>query len=121
MSLEDIRRQGRGDWLALRAELAAGQAPSLSPSAQPAAGARQERTPEAGAGVASGLDLTQIKSEGREALKGLKQELQAEQRARELELERQRVLEQEKQRALERSRGRGLGRGRGRDGPEFER
>ena len=128
MRLEDIRRQGREDWLALRAELAAEQAPSLSASAQPSAGARQERTPEAGAGeregTASELDLTQIKSEGREALKGLKQELQreqAEQRARELELERKRALEQEKQRALERSRGRGRGRGRGRDGPEFER
>lgn len=128
MSLEDIRRQGREDWLALRAELAAEQAPSLSASAQTSAGARQERTPEAGAGeregAASELDLTQIKTQGREALKGLKQELQreqAEQRARELELERQRALEREKQRALERSRGRGRGRGRGRDGPEFER
>jgi hypothetical protein len=127
MSLEDIRRQGREDWLALRAELAAEQAPSLSP-AQPYDGPRRERAPEAGAGEREGaapeLDLTQIKSEGREALKGLKQELQREQaaeRARELELERKRVLEQEKQRALERSRGRGLGRGRGRDGPEFER
>jgi hypothetical protein len=127
MSLEDIRRQGREEWLALRAELAAEQAPSLSASTQPSAGARQERTPEAAGageheGTASELDLTQIKSEGREALKGLKQELQREQaaqRARELELERKRVLEQEKQRALERSRG--LGRGRGRDGPDFER
>ena len=128
MSLEDIRRQGREDWLALRAELAAERAPSLSASAQPSAGVRQERAPEAGSGeregAASELGLTQIKTEGREALKGLKQELQreqAEQRARELELERRRVLEQEKQRALERSRGRGRGRGRGRDGPEFER
>jgi hypothetical protein len=124
MSLEEMRRQGREDWLALRAELAAEQAPSLS--AQPSAGARQERAPEAGAGEREGaareLDLTQIKSEGREALKGLQQELQREQaaqRARELELERRRALEQEKQRALERSRGRG--RGRGRNGPEFER
>jgi hypothetical protein len=126
LSLEDIRRQGREDWLVLRAELAAGRAPSLSPSTQPSLGARQERAPEASSGEREGasseLDLTQIKSEGREALQGLKQELQREQaaqRTRELELERQRVLEQEKQRALERSRSRG--RGRGRDGPEFER
>lgn len=124
-SLEDLRRQGREDWLALRAELAAERAPSLSPAAAPSAEQRRERAPEASAGereAAPELDLTQIKAEGLEGLKGLKQELQREQaaqRARELELERRRVLEQEKQRALERSRGRG--RGRGRDGPEFER
>jgi hypothetical protein len=130
MSLEDTRRQGREDWLALRAEFAKEQspAPGERPSAERFAEQRRELAPEASAGeregAASELDLTQIKAQGREALKGLKQELQSEQaaqRARELELERQRVLEQEKQRALERSRGRGLGRGRGRDGPEFER
>jgi Ti-type conjugative transfer relaxase TraA len=124
IDLEAIRRQGREDWLALRAKVGAEQTPMPSAPAPTSELHRQIETLASGSqqgqkGQTSELDLSQIKSEGRRALKGLKQELQREdeaKRAREQELEQQRKLEREKQRGLG---PRGRGRGRGRDGPDF--
>ena len=112
ITLEEIRRQGREDWLSLRAELA------REPSPAPAKPTEQSLELEHQADQPrdekpQDLTLDQIKAQGRAALDTVKQELKAE---RLREQEREAALE--KERALSRSRGHDRG-GPGRDGPDM--
>ena len=79
MSLEEIRRQGREDWLALRAEMARGGPPAPAKATDPgikrkasssSSGTQGEKPQE--------MTLEQIKAFGRAEIQGVKQELAAE-------------------------------------------
>jgi hypothetical protein len=114
--LEQIKAQGRADWLALRkqAQEEAAAARTLERSNELTRDlAAATSSPKQGA--PEKFDLEQIKAQGRAGLQSLKQEMQAEQlRA---------AQEREQQRERERGRGRSLGRHLGDDdgprrGPE---
>jgi len=113
MTIEEIRRQGREDWLKLRAEMAKAPAPAKSAERS----LELPHQPTAARSVESNQELTleQIKAQGRAALDTVKHELQAEQLR---EQQRKAALEQE--RSLSRSRGRGRGLGDD-DGPGWTR
>lgn len=119
LNLEQIKAQGRQDWLALQTKLAQESTPAAARtpgrSVQQSLDRLAEATPQKPATTAK-LDLEQIKAQGRMALKGVKQELHAEQ------VRAQRALEQQRA-AAEWSRDKGRGRDLGRspgddDGPK---
>jgi MobA/MobL family len=116
INLEEIRRQGREDWLTMRAQLAQEKTLTPAPETEREAERQMELTPEEAPQkaiqIAEKFDLEQIKRQGREANARVQQQIERERLDAQ---ERERA--QEKKRALERShsRGRGLGRGPGRD------
>ncbi|MEO7205664.1 MAG: MobQ family relaxase [Steroidobacteraceae bacterium] len=107
-SLEELRRQGREDWLTLRADMAKGLSPAPAKSTERSIEPQRQTTPASPADSNQELTIEQIKAQGRAALGNVKQELQAEQLR-----EQQRKAGLEKERAQERSKGRGRGLGRG--------
>jgi hypothetical protein len=109
LDLEGIRRQGREDWLKLRADLAREASPpaparSIESAADDSQGLEREAAPPRPAETSPSGDptLEQIIAQGRAANAQV---------AQALERERLQAQEREEQLAKERSRGRGRGRG----------